>query len=183
MPTRRRSRGVAAVSGACCSCRAAEGRCANHFSGVWVSILHGLKVLLHHEHLVDVLEQSLRAGVAADHALPTGGERYFAPWPAFAVRQAHVDEGPLAVDWAPLASRVLIGRAGVVEGLDDVVAAETGGRARLQPVAGAQRCADGARLAGIWMHHDLGVGYLRTNEIDLCLHNCEVAVRAALQHE
>src|SRR5262245_34241670 len=85
MPTRRRSRGVAAVSGACCSCRAAEGRCANQFSSVWVCILHSLKVFLHHEHLVDVLEQSLRAGVAADHALPAGGERYLAPRPALAI--------------------------------------------------------------------------------------------------
>src|SRR5215510_2537478 len=132
MPTRRRSRGFAGGSGVG---GAAEGCRANHFSSVWVGILHGLKVLLHHEHLVDVLEQSLRAGIAADHALPAGGERYLAPRAAFAVGQAHVDERSLAVDRAPLARRVLIGRARVLERLDHVVAAEAGGRAGFQPVA------------------------------------------------
>src|SRR5689334_19207385 len=82
MPTRTCWRGFAAGSG---DGRAAEGCCANQFSGVWVGILHGLEVLLHHEHLVDIFEQPFRAGVAADHALPAEGERHFAPRAAFAI--------------------------------------------------------------------------------------------------
>src|ERR1700730_7399117 len=130
MPMRSAARGFAAGSGD--GPGAAEGRRANHFSNVWVGILHGLKVLLYHQHLVDVLEQSLRARVTADYALPAGGNGYFAPAPALAVGQAHVDEGALAVDRAPLARRVLVGRAHVLERLDDVVAAEARGRTGLQ---------------------------------------------------
>src|SRR5262249_5884272 len=76
MPMRSRSRGVAAGLRDGC---VAEGCRANHFSSVWVGMLHGLEILLHHEHLVHVLEQSLRARVAADHALPAGGNRNLAP--------------------------------------------------------------------------------------------------------
>src|SRR5262245_350520 len=175
MPMRSAARGFAAGSG---DGPGAEGCRANHFSSVWVGILHGLEVLLHHQHLVDVLEQSLRAGVAADYALPAGGNRYFAPGAALAVGQAYVDERALAVDRAPLARRVLVGRARVLERLDDIVAAEACGRTGLQPVAGAQRRTDGTRLAGMRVHHDLGVGHLRANEIDLRLHNGQVAVRS-----
>src|SRR5262249_49627468 len=136
MPTRKRSRGVAAVSGACGSCRAAEGRRANHVSSVWVGILDRLEVLLHHQPLVDALAEPLRAGVAADHALPAGGERHFAPRAALAVGQPDVDEGPLAVDRAPFARRVRVRRARVLERLDHVVAAKARRRAALQPVPG-----------------------------------------------
>src|SRR5262245_6970848 len=90
IPIRRPSRGFAAGSGG--GSGAPEGCRANHFSSVWVGIFHGLEVLLHHEHLVDVLDQSLRAGVATDHALPAGAERDFAPGAALAVGQADVDE-------------------------------------------------------------------------------------------
>src|SRR5262245_31740979 len=114
MPTRKRPRGFVAGSD---DGGAAEGCRANQFSSVWVGILHSLEILFHHEHLVDVFEQSFWAGVAADHALPSGSERHLAPGPAFAVGQAHVDERSLAVNRAPLARRVLLGRAGVPEGL------------------------------------------------------------------
>src|SRR5262245_47782205 len=122
MPTRSSDRGFAADSGG--RLGAAEGGCANHFSSVWVGILDSLEVLLHHQHLVDILEQSLRAGVAADDADPAGGERDFAPRTALAVRHAYVDEGAPAVDRAPVAGRGRIGRARVFERLDHVVAAE-----------------------------------------------------------
>src|SRR5262245_49045462 len=133
MPTRSSARGFAA--GSRCDPGAAEGGFANHFSSVWVGILDGLQVLLHDPHLVDILEQSLRAGVATDHALPAGGERYFAPRAALAGGKAHVDERALAVHRAPVARRVLIGRACVLEGLDRVVAAKARRRTGPEPIA------------------------------------------------
>src|SRR5689334_15302532 len=95
MPTRSAARGFAAGSG---DGGAPEGCRANHFSSVWVGILNGLEVLLHHQHLVDVLDEPLRAGVTADHALPAGSKRHLAPRAALAVGQPDVDESPLAVD-------------------------------------------------------------------------------------
>src|SRR5574341_2012285 len=94
-----------------------EGVLSNHLSSVWVGILDRLHALLHDPHLVRVLEQPLGARVAADHALPARLERHLAPLAALAVGQAHVDEGALAVDRAPLARRVLARRAGVLERL------------------------------------------------------------------
>src|SRR5688572_11739682 len=70
---------------------AAEGALANHLSSVWVGIPRALHVLLHDPHFVGVFQQSLRTGVATDHALPAGAERYLAPRPALAVGHAHVD--------------------------------------------------------------------------------------------
>ena len=141
---------------------AAEGGFANHFSSVGVGIPGALHIFLHDPHLVGVFQQSLRTGVAADHALPAGAERHLAPRAALAFRQAHIDERALAAHRAPGARRVLIRRARVLERLDHVVAAKARRRACLQrEVSGAQRRADRARLAGIGMHHDLGVGHFR----------------------
>src|SRR5581483_7152964 len=56
-----------------------EGVCANQVGHVRKDIFGFLQLGFHHAHFVDVLEQALRAGVAADDALPAFGERHLAP--------------------------------------------------------------------------------------------------------
>src|SRR5215470_6859523 len=58
---------------------AAEGVLANHLGNVRVLTLDLLELRLHRPHLVRVLDESLRTGVSADHALPAGGQRDLAP--------------------------------------------------------------------------------------------------------
>src|SRR5687768_16837389 len=81
----------------------AERVLPNHFGNVRVLTLDLLELRLHHPHLVDVLDEPLRAGVTADHALPALGQRQLAPRPALGARELDIDERPRAVDRAPLA--------------------------------------------------------------------------------
>src|SRR5438552_1666679 len=84
----------------------AEGVLANHLRHVGIVTLDLLELRLDHAHLVDVLDETLGARVAADHALPTRRERQLAPRPALGAGQLHVDERARAVDRAPLADRL-----------------------------------------------------------------------------
>src|SRR6202008_4506541 len=117
MPMRSFARGFGSASGVDggVGSGAAEGGLANHFSSVWVGIPRSLHVFLHDPHLVGVFEQTLWTGIAADHALPAGAERHLAPRPALAFGQAHVDERALAAHRTPVACRVLVRRARVLE--------------------------------------------------------------------
>src|ERR1051326_1333691 len=103
---------------------AAERVLPNHLGNVRVVTLGLLELGLHLAQLVHVLDQTLGAGVAADHSLPARRERQLAPRPALGPRQLHVDEGARAVDGAPLADGVGRGGAGVGQGRDVVEAAE-----------------------------------------------------------
>src|SRR5919109_1750361 len=84
----------------------AEGVLANHLRHVGIVTLDLLELRLDHTHLVDVLDETFRARVAADHAFPSLRERQLAPWPAPGARQLHVDERARAVDRAPFADRL-----------------------------------------------------------------------------
>src|SRR5689334_23361280 len=84
----------------------AERVLANHLGNVRVLTLDLLELRLDHPHLVDVLDEALRARVAADHALVALGQLQLAPRAALAARQRHVDERARAVDRAPLADGV-----------------------------------------------------------------------------
>jgi hypothetical protein len=68
MPIRSSARGFAA--GSRDELGAAERAFANQFSSVWVGIPDDLQILLHDPHFVCIFQQSLRAGIAADDALP-----------------------------------------------------------------------------------------------------------------
>src|SRR5439155_5728108 len=143
----------------------AERVLANHLGNVRVLTLDLLELRLHHAHLVDVLHEPLRTRVAADDALPAGGERELAPLAALGVRQLDVDEGARAVDRAPLADGRRAGRAGVGQGRDGVEAAEARSLAARAPIAGAERGPDRAGLAGIGVQYHLGVRHLAADEV------------------
>src|SRR4029450_11170577 len=117
----------------------AERVLANHLGHVRVLTLDLLELRLHHAHLVDVLHETLGTRVAADDALPAGGERELAPLAALGARQLDVDEGARAVDRAPLADGRRAGRAGVGQRGDRVEAPEVRRLAPLLPVRRAER--------------------------------------------
>src|SRR5262249_3266445 len=106
------------------SLRPAEGVSADRFSNVGKGTLHILQLALDDAQLVDVLDQPLRARVAADDARPPFADRHLAPRSPARARQPDVDERPLARDRAPVADRLLVGRAGVGERIDRLEAAE-----------------------------------------------------------
>src|SRR5262245_17651051 len=81
----------------------AERVLPNPLGNVRVVTLDVLQLGLHLPHLVDVLDQSLWARVAADHALPARRQRQLAPLPSGRARELDVDERARAVDRAPLA--------------------------------------------------------------------------------
>src|SRR5690606_29588479 len=120
MPIRSLAR--SARSGFCPS--PSEGLFANHFANIGKFTALLLHLGLHRPHLVGVLHQAFRAGVAADDAFPAGLDGHLAPRPPLGAVELHVDEGPLAVHRAPAADRVLAGRAAVFELLDEIEAAE-----------------------------------------------------------
>src|SRR5262245_39542703 len=95
-----------------------EGLRSNHLANVWIDTPTLLHLRLHDLHLVDVLQQSLGAGIAADDALPAFLERNLAPRSALGAGDQHVDESPLAVDGTPAADRVCTGRAAIFERFD-----------------------------------------------------------------
>src|SRR5215468_12464295 len=161
----------------------AERVLPNHLGHVRVLTLDLLELRLHHAHLVDVLDETLGARVAADHALPARRQRQLAPLAALGARQLDVDERPRAVDRTPLADGLRTRRAVVGQPGDRVEAAEVRGLAALLPVGRAERGADGPGLAGVGVQDHLGIRHLAANEIDLRLHDRHVAVRAALEHE
>src|SRR5688572_12243029 len=107
----------------------AERVLANHFGNVRVLTLDLLELRLDHAHLVDVLDEALRARVAADHALVAFRQGQLAPRAALATRKLDVDERPRAVDGAPLADRLRAGRAGVLQPGDGGEAQERRGLA------------------------------------------------------
>src|SRR5262249_56031798 len=82
----------------------AERVLPNQLGNVRVVTLDVLQPGFHLAHLVDVLDQSLGTGVAADHALPAWDERDLAPLATFGPRKLHVDERAGAVARAPLAA-------------------------------------------------------------------------------
>ena len=162
---------------------AAERVLPNHLGNVRVLTLDLLQLGLHHAHLVDVLDQPLRAGVAADHPLPALAERQLAPRAALRAGELHVDERARAVDRAPLADGLRARRARVGERGDGVEAAERLAAPFARQSDRAERGADGPRLAGVRMDDHVGVGDLAADEVHLRLHHRHVAVRAALEHE
>src|SRR5262245_51876296 len=83
----------------------AERVLPNHLGNVRILTLDLLELGLHLAQLVGVLDQTLRARVAADDALPARCERQLAPRAAAGIRELHVDERARAVDRAPLAHR------------------------------------------------------------------------------
>src|SRR5206468_12774553 len=91
----------------------AERVLPNHLGNVRVVTLDLLELRLHDPHLVDVLDEALRARVAADHALPTLGQRQLAPPPSRAAGPPPADERARAVDRAPLTDRLSGRRAPV----------------------------------------------------------------------
>src|SRR3954469_17146730 len=70
----------------------AESLGPNHLSHVGISMPALLDFRLHHAQFAGILDQALRAGIAADHALESFAYRHLAPWPALGVRQSDVDE-------------------------------------------------------------------------------------------
>src|SRR5262245_55926097 len=165
------------------SLRDAEGVSADRFSNVGKGTLHILQLALDDAELVHVLDEPLRARVAADDSRPAFADRHLAPRTAGRTRQTHVDERPLAADRTPVADGVLVGRARVAQPGDRVEAAEAA-RLRLPlPLERAQRRADRARLARVRMDDDLGVRHFLADEVDLRLDDREVAMRPALQDE
>src|SRR5262249_43067519 len=106
----------------------------NHVGHVRVVTLDVLQPGFHLTHLVDVLDESLGTGVAADHALPTGGQGHLAPRAAGRPGQLDVDERASAVDRAPLADGLRARRARVGECLDRIEAAEARAGALAPPV-------------------------------------------------
>src|SRR5215475_9422285 len=146
MPIRRLARdGPGLDSGA------AERVRPNHLGNVRVLTLDLLELRLHLAQLVDVLDQALGTGVAADHALPALGQRQLAPRPTRRAGELDVDERARAVDRAPLAHRLRRGGAVVDEGLHRLEAAEARDAAALAPVHRAEGGADGSRLARVGM--------------------------------
>src|SRR5262245_17278325 len=123
-----------------------EGLRSNHLANIGIDTPTLLHFCFHHLHLVDVLQQSLGAGIAADDAFPAFLEGNLAPRSAFAAGNQHVDECPLAVDGTPPADRVHTGRAAVFERLDLIEASEAAWTSRIGGVERAQRRADGAGL-------------------------------------
>src|SRR5262245_26383442 len=83
----------------------AEAVRPDHLRNIGISTLHFLHLGLHDPHLVGVLEQPLRARVAADHALAALRERHLAPRPAFRAGQHDVYERAAAGNGAPAACR------------------------------------------------------------------------------
>ena len=110
MPTRSSDRGLDPT----------EGFGANHFSHVRIRTLRLLEPGFHHPHLVDVLDQTFRAGIAADDAFPARLYGNLAPWPSLRFGQLHVDESALAIAAAPAADRVVVGRAAIGKRFDGV---------------------------------------------------------------
>src|SRR5580692_10738704 len=109
---------------------AAEGGGTNHFRHVWISTFALIDPSFHDPHFVDVLQQPLRTGIAADDAFPAFRDRNFAPRPSRRPGQLHVDEGALAVAAAPMSDRMIIGRGPVSEGFNGGKAAKSAAAAR-----------------------------------------------------
>src|SRR6266550_3615179 len=160
-----------------------EGVFSNHLANVWIDTPPLLHLCLHHFHLVDVFEQSLWAGVAADHAIPAFPERHFAPGPSLGAGNADIDERPLAIYRTPAADRMFAGRAAEFERFDRLEAAEAARASRRICLERTQRRTDGSGLARVRMDLDFGVRHLAGNEVDLSLDHGKVAVRPALEHE
>src|SRR5262245_39426583 len=137
----------------------------------------------HQSHFVDVLEQTFWAGIAGDDAFPPWLRRNLAPWPTLRSREFYVDEGALAVATAPPADRILAGRAAIGKRFYGIEAAESRGLAVAPSIQGAQRRADRAGFAAVRVDHDLRVGNLAGDEVDLGLDHRKIAVRAALKDE
>src|SRR5215469_2080081 len=57
-------------------------------------------------HLIQILDQPLRAGVIDDHALPPLGKRDFAPLASGPADQLHVNKTALTIYWAPVTDGV-----------------------------------------------------------------------------
>src|SRR5262245_32111249 len=68
---------------------------SNHLANVGMDTPTLLHCGFHRLHLVDVLQQSLGAGIAADDTCPAFLERHLAPRPAPGAGNQHVDERPL----------------------------------------------------------------------------------------
>src|SRR5512138_3571544 len=103
---------------------AAEGFLANHVRNVREGILGLLDPGLDGLHLLEVLDEPLRAGVVHDDPLPARPHRHLAPRPSLAALQRDVDEAPLAAHRAPVAHGVERRRRPVGESLDGVEPAE-----------------------------------------------------------
>ena len=103
-----------------------EGVVSNNFGNVWKNTFGFLELGFDDAHFVDVFEQSLGAGVAADDTLPSLLERYLAPCTSLAARELYIDERSTAIALAPAAHRVLVRRAAIVEVFDGVVTPESG---------------------------------------------------------
>src|SRR5262245_9208736 len=173
IPTRSSERGFAST----------EGLAANQFSHVGMRTLILLQSRFHGLHLVDILDQPLRTGVAADDTLPALFKRNLAPWATGRARQLHVDEGALAVATAPAANRMVVGRAAIRERFDEVESAEPARHSIPHHLARAQRGAYGAGLARIGVNHYLRVGNFAFDEVNLRLDHSQVAMGPTLQHE
>ena len=106
-----------------------------------------------------------------------------APRPSRRPWKLDIDERALAVAGAPAADRVIVGGAAIGQRFDCVEAAEAARLSAAPRIQRAERRADRAGLAGVGVDHDLRVGNLAGDEIDLRLDHREIAVRAALEHE
>src|SRR5262245_18316005 len=157
-----------------------EGVFADHFRNIGISTFHFLHLRFHYPHFIGVLEQPLRARVAADDAFPALGERNLAPRPTLGAGQHHIDERAPAGNRAPAARRLLVGSAGVLEGLDGLEAAEPARRTLARPIDGAEGRADSPGFTGLGVDHHLRARHLGRDEINLRLDYREVAVSAAL---
>src|SRR5262245_11910326 len=160
-----------------------EGLRSNHLANIGMDTPTLLHFGFHHLHLVDILQQSLGAGIAANDAFPAFLEGNLAPRSALAARNQDIDECPFAIDGTPPADRVETGRAAVFEPLDPVEADEAAWTSGIGGVKRAQRSADVAGLAAVGMDQDFGIRHLAGDEVDLRFDHGKIAVRPALQHE
>src|SRR5438128_6801689 len=145
----------------------AERVLPNHVGNVRILTLDLLELRLHHAHLVGVFHQPLGAGIAADDALPPGGQRHLAPGPPLRPGELDVDEGARAVDRAPLADGLGLGRARVGQRLAGVEAAELARRPALPERSRAEGGPDGPRLARVRLQDPAGAGHLLADEVHL----------------
>src|SRR5262245_40890993 len=137
-----RTRGMPTRSLARDGAGSAERVLPNQLGNVRVVTLDVLQPGFDLTHLVDVFDQSLGTGVAADHPLPARGERNLAPLAALGAGELNVDERAGAVDRAPLAHGRGARRARVGQGRDRGEAAEARRGAVPPPVRRAQRGPD-----------------------------------------
>src|SRR5688500_4163395 len=123
---------------------AAERFLADAVGHIGIRIPGLLHVGFDDAHFAGVLDETFRAAVVDDHALPSFGDRDLAPGAALGPLERHVDEPAPAIHWAPVAHGVRRRRRLVREAIDYIEATESRAPSLFPPVHGEERCAYGS---------------------------------------